>query len=175
MTDASDQELVEAIKARDAEAFAALYDRHAPRLLGLLARWLGDRGEAEDALQDTFWQVWQRAAQYDAGQVPPVVWLMLIARSRALDRRRPPEGGPGADDRAATAEDPAAGLLEDESARQIRDALAKLPEEQRSAILLAFYGGMTHEQVAARQAVPLGTAKTRIRLGMRQLRQYLQG
>jgi RNA polymerase sigma-70 factor (ECF subfamily) len=177
MKDAPDHELLEAIKAGDRQAFAALYDRHAPRLLGLLARWLGDCGEAEDALQETFWHVWRRAEQYDPTRSPPIVWLQLIGRSRALDRlrRRRPEADPAAGARVAVPDDPAAALVADESSRQVREALALLPEEQRSAILLAFYGGLTHEQVAAHQAAPLGTVKTRIRLGMRRLRQLLEG
>jgi RNA polymerase sigma-70 factor (ECF subfamily) len=174
MTDTADQELIRAVAAGDAVAFAELYDRHAARVLGLLVRWLGDRGEAEDALQETFWHVWRRAARYDPGRAPPAVWLLLIGRSRALDRlrRRRPEAAAA---EGADADDPAAALVEEESSRQVREALALLPEEQRSAILLAFYGGLTHEQVARRQAIPLGTVKTRIRLGMKRLRQLLGG
>jgi RNA polymerase sigma-70 factor (ECF subfamily) len=176
MTDASDHELVEAIKAGDAAALAALYDRHAGQVLGLLVHWLGDRDGAEDVLQETFWQVWRRAAQYDASRSPPGAWLHLIARSRALDwlRRRRPEGAAGAG-AASGPEDPAGALLAEESSQRLRDALSRLPEVQRNAILLAFYDGLTHEQIARRQAAPLGTVKTRIRLGMRRLRRLLEG
>jgi RNA polymerase sigma-70 factor (ECF subfamily) len=174
MTDASDHELVEAIKAGNAAALAALYDRHAGRVLALLVRWLGDRGDAEDLLQETFWQVWRRAAQYDSDRAPPVVWLQLIARSRALDwlRRRRPE----AEIRAGAGpvrDDPAGALVEEESSQQVREALGQLPEDQRRVLLLAFFGGMTHEEIARQHAIPLGTVKTRIRLGMRRLRVLL--
>lgn len=172
----SDAELLERIKTGDGTAFAAFYDRHAPRVLGLLVRWLGHRQDAEDILQETFWQVWSRAKQYDAARAAPEVWLLLIARSRALDRlrgRRVQANPPSVEPVAIV--DPGGALEQGEAARRLREALAELPEEQRSAIALAYYAGLTYEQVAQRQAIPAGTAKTRIRLGMRRLRRLLGG
>lgn len=173
--DSSDQQLLSRIAARDTAAFAEFYDRQAPRLLGWLLRWLGQRGDAEDVLQEVFWQIWSRAGQYDATRATPGVWLFLIARSRALDylrQRRSSAGAPEGSEPAAAA-DPCAVLEQTEATQQVREALAQLPEEQRSAISLAFYGGLTYEQVAQRQEIPVGTAKTRIRLGMKRLRALL--
>jgi RNA polymerase sigma-70 factor (ECF subfamily) len=173
--ESSDLHLLSRIASGDAGAFAAFYDRHAPVVLGLLVKMLGRRADAEDVLQETFWQVWRQAARYDPARSSPQGWLVLLARSRALDslrRRRPAGEAPDAADRAADA-DPAHGLEQGEQARLVETALARLPEEQRRAIRLAFFGGLTHEQVAEQLAVPLGTAKTRIRLGMQRLRGLL--
>jgi RNA polymerase sigma-70 factor (ECF subfamily) len=172
----SDQQLVSRIASGDSAAFAEFYDRHAPGVLGLLLRLLGQRADADDVLQETFLQVWRRAPQYDAGRATPVGWLVLIARSRAVDhlRQRRPTNVAAAESICATLTDPADGLERQEVARCMRAALQRLPEEQRSAIGLAFFAGLTHEQVAQRLGVPLGTAKTRIRLGIQRLRTLLE-
>ena len=173
--DRSNQELLTCMASGDVTAFTEFFDRHSPRVFSLLCKWLGQRGDAEDVLQETFWQVWTRAGQYDAARSLPEVWLVLIARSRALDYLRRHRNGAAASlaQEPATLNDPGSDLERDESLRQLRTALADLPEEQRTAINLAFYGGLTHEQVARCQAVPLGTVKTRIRLGMKKLRSLL--
>lgn len=171
---ASDEQLLARAAEGDREAFAALYDRHAPRVLGLLVRMLGQRGDAEDVLQETFLQAWRQAPRFDAGRSPGLAWLFVIARSRALDclrRRRAPDAPPAATERAAPAEP--AGVETLDAALPARAALARLPEEQRSAISLAFFAGMTHEQIALQQGLPIGTVKTRIRRGMIALREYL--
>src|SRR5262245_56111527 len=89
--DTSDQQLLAGISGGDQAALATFYDRHAARTLALLARWLGGRGDAEDVLQEVFWQVWRLAGRYDAQRATPLGWLFLLARSRALDhlRRQP--------------------------------------------------------------------------------------
>jgi RNA polymerase sigma-70 factor (ECF subfamily) len=170
----TDQQLLSSIASGDSGAFAAFYDRHAGRVLGLLRRWLGHPDSAEDVLQETFWQVWRRAGQYDARRSPPEAWLVLLARSRALDhlRRQPPPAASAWPEPAAT-DEPGSALERSESAELVRRALSQLPAEQRSAITLAFFAGLTYEQVAREQAIPVGTAKTRIRLGMRRLRDLL--
>jgi RNA polymerase sigma-70 factor (ECF subfamily) len=140
-----------------------------------LVRWLGRRCDAEDILQETFWQVWRRAAEYNPGRSPPEAWLVLIARSRGADflRQRRPEAALPAGREPETMADPCTTLARNEAAEQVRVALGQLPEEQRGALTLAFFAGLTHEQVARRQGVPVGTAKTRIRLGMKRLRYAL--
>lgn len=171
----SDEQLLAEIAAGDQRAFAQFYDRHASRVLGLLVRMLHHRTDAEDVLQETFWQAWCRASQYDSRRATPQVWLFLIARSRSLDflrkRRRaadrPPLQPP------PPVPDPSHLVIRNETDRRVCDALGRLPEEQRSALCLAFYDGWTHEQVAAHQSIPLGTAKTRIWLGLRRLRTLL--
>jgi RNA polymerase sigma-70 factor (ECF subfamily) len=172
-----DQQLLSRMASGDTTAFAQFYDRHAARVLDALVRWLRHRGDAEDVLQEIFWQVWCRADKYDAGRATPEVWLFMIARSRALDylRRRRPEHLPSPGPEPVTMNDPFTVLEGNESIHQLREALAKLPEEQRSAISLAFYGGLTYEQVARSQAIPVGTAKTRIRTGIKRLRELLSG
>src|SRR5262249_50142791 len=121
----SDQQLLSCIAAGDGAAFTAFYDRHAPRVFGLLLKWLGRGADAEDVLQETFWQVWCRARQYDANRSPPGGWLFLIARSRALDhlRRQRPEVAPPAAKELASDHDPSAALERDESSQQVRSAL----------------------------------------------------
>ena len=170
-----DVRLMERIVAGDHAAFALLYDRHAPRVLGLLIRSLRHRADAEDVLQDTFHQVWRSSSQYAPQRSSPEVWVMLIARSRLLDflrRRRSDASGSLAHTEAAPT-DPLASLTRDEAAQHVHAALARLPDEQRAVISLAFFGGLTHRQVAEQQEIPLGTAKTRILLGIRSLRNSL--
>jgi RNA polymerase sigma-70 factor (ECF subfamily) len=171
----SDAELMQAIAANDAAAFAAFYDRHAPRVLGVLRRLLGQPGDAEDALQEAFWQVWERAERFDPGRSSPLVWLLLIARSRALDllRRRGGERPIAAIAEPAGDADPGLPVERSEDRQRVRRALAAIPGEQRHAIDLAFFGGLTHDQIARRLGLPLGTVKTRIRLGLRRLRDLL--
>lgn len=172
----ADLELLSLIASGNGAAFADFYDRHAPRLLNLLLGWLGRREDAEDVLQETFWQVWRQAGRYDVSRSPVGAWLVLLARSRALDnlRRRQPEPAPVAGNDPAMPWDPLGMLEEDESAQKVREALGRLPEDQRAAVTLAFFGGLTNEQVARQQAIPLGTAKTRIRLAMVRLRDLLR-
>jgi RNA polymerase sigma-70 factor (ECF subfamily) len=171
-----DQQLLNDMAAGSTHAFALFYDRHAGRVFGALLKWLGHRGDAEDVLQDTFWQVWCRAGQYDAARSVPEIWLFVIARCRALDylRRHRRERRIAVESEPVTTSEPSAALECSESAEQVREALGKLSEEQRSAICLAFYEGLTYDQVARSQAIPLGTAKTRIRAGIKRLRELLR-
>ena len=169
---ATDAELIGRIAGdRDDAAFAALYDRLSPRALGLLIRVLRNRPDAEDVLQETFLQVWHQAARFDCARSVPLGWVLMIARSRATDRLRkraattteqPPE--------VPTATDPTAGLQATETAGRVSAALGGLPPEQATPLRLAFYEGLTHERIAAMLGIPLGTVKTRIRLGMARLR-----
>ncbi len=171
----TDQQLLARIACGDRAAFGAFYDRHAADVLGLLVKLLRIHVEAEDVLQEAFWQVWCQAGRYDSGRSSPRVWLILIARSRAMDRmrkrRREPGGAPEGE--PTTLVDAADEIQRGESTQLARDALARLPAEQGGAISLAFFGGLTHEQIAQVQGVPLGTVKTRIRLGMKRLREEL--
>jgi RNA polymerase sigma-70 factor (ECF subfamily) len=171
----SDDELIARIAKGDAEAFADFYDRHAARVLGLLIRILRDRRDAEDVLQHVYWQVWRNASRYSVARGTPEVWLFLIARSRAIDllRNRKREAEQGLPNEPIDSLHPIDSLEREDRADSLRIAMSKLPAEQRSAIALAFYQGMTHEQVASCQAIPLGTAKTRIRSGLRRLRELL--
>jgi RNA polymerase sigma-70 factor (ECF subfamily) len=172
----SNQQLLTRIAQGDKQAFAQFYDRHSPRVYGLLVKWLGARTDAEDVLQEVFWQVWCGAGQYDVRRSPPEAWLFLLPRSRGTDylRRHRPEAVLPNSVELAQLNDPSLVLEREELTGQVRQALTCLPEEQRSAIVLTFYAGLTNEQVARYQGIPLGTAKTRIRLGMERLRCLLR-
>src|SRR5262245_45138686 len=170
----ADAKLVERIANRDREAFSVLYNQCAPRVFGLILHLLGNQTDAEDVLQEVFLQVWQQADRFDPARSAPDVWVLMIARSRALDRRRRrarPTAAVGAEPLCHT--NAGAGLERAEEATLLMDALAHLPAEQRAPIRLAYYDGLTHEQIAARLQLPLGTVKTRIRLGMTRLRDRL--
>lgn len=174
---AADHDLLRRVAAGDRDAFAGLYDRYAPRMLGLIVRIIGNRTEAEDVLQDAMLQVWGSAGRYDPARSPADAWLLLIARSRAVDRLRKravPTVGE-VPEPTTPAVDPTGELVHKEEAAQARTALDRLPPEQREPVCLAFYHGLTHEQVAARLGQPLGTVKTRIRLGLIRLRDLIAG
>ena len=170
--------MLERIAGRDSQALADLYDRYAPVSLALAGRILGDRSEAEDVLQIVFTRVWQEAGRYDASKGSPTSWLLAWVRNGAIDRLRRREalrrasahaadpgssGGRGVDSSSDLAE---------EKARLAR-AVAELPADQRQVIELAYFEGLSQTQIAQRLGEPLGTVKTRVRLGMNKLRQAL--
>lgn len=172
--DVSDEQLMSGIASGDVGAFTTLYDRHSPRVFGLLSRLLRHRGGAEDVLQETFCQAWTSAKRYDLARSSPLVWLLLIARSKAIDHlRRRGDAAPAARHEPATSADASRDAEWNELAASVRGGLAELSDEQRIAVTLAFYEGLTHQEIARRQSIPLGTAKTRIRLGIQRLRDYL--
>lgn len=169
----------------DETALAALYDKWSQRV-HTVAYWiLRDPDEAEDVVEETFWQVWRTANQYNRRRAAASTWLVMIARSRALDRlrarRRKVTWTDGLATTHATWDGREAEGLEDPDGHQGRTelhaalsaALGELPSEQRQALELAFFGGLSHAEIAGRTAQPLGTVKTRIRLAMQKLRQRL--
>lgn len=176
MTPPSDETLLRQIAAQDRPAFAAFYDRHAPRVYGLIRKLLGPSAEADDVLQEVFSQVWKQAERYDQDRSAPLSWLLLLARSRALDHLRRRKNLPAAAETLPEAMDlqtPSQPLVATERTLKMFDLLERLPQEQRQAIMLAFYGGLTQAEVAEKQGAPLGTVKTRIRQGMLKLREWL--
>jgi RNA polymerase sigma-70 factor, ECF subfamily len=159
----------------DAQALAELYDRFAPVALALAGRILGDRSEAEDVLQLVFTRVWREAARYDPAKGSPAAWLLTWVRNAAIDRRRRKDAGARAVHAADVAHDAppsGAGPDPDERAR-LAKAVGELPPDQRQAIELAYFEGLTQTQIAQRLGEPLGTVKTRLRLGMAKLRQAM--
>jgi RNA polymerase sigma-70 factor, ECF subfamily len=174
--------LLAAIAAGDRDAFSRFYDLTAPMAFGLIRRVLRDPEAAAEVLQEVFWQVWQDAPRYDPTRGTPEAWLVMRAKTRAIDRlrsirrrdrtfvapvdesvaQRSPDQAPNP---AVAAED--RGL--------IQTALAQLPEPQRRVIELAFFEGLTHSEIATRLGEPLGTVKTRARLGLDRLRGVLGG
>jgi RNA polymerase sigma-70 factor (ECF subfamily) len=175
---AADIEAIRRAAGGDADALAELYDRHARAVYSLGFRIIGDASDAEEVVQDVFAQVWKQAARYDTSRGVVIAWMLMMTRSRAIDRIRAKRGLPPAapDSWKGLAEmvDPAQGpelttLTADQIGR-VRDALNALPLTQRLAIQLAFYEGLTHVEIAERLEEPLGTVKTRIRLGLLKLR-----
>lgn len=177
----TDRTLIARIEGRDADALALLYDRHSARLMGLAQRILGDTGEAEEVLQEVFLYVWRAASSFDVTRGTALAWLLVATRSRSIDRlrtRRPATraGLRSVDElpESASPEDVEA----DSAGRQwevlCRKAVADLPPEQRRALELAYFEGLTHQEIAQRTATPLGTVKTRVRLGLMKLRERVR-
>jgi RNA polymerase sigma-70 factor (ECF subfamily) len=173
-----DSELLHAVARGDEAALASLYDRYRLILFGLILRILHSRPEAEDVLQDVFIQVWKTAPSFDESRGRPFTWLVTLARSRAIDRLRALGSRQRVADEAMQAapesvSDAATDALESERRGVVREALGELPAEQREALVLAYFEGLTQTEIAARLSAPLGTVKTRMRSGMIKLRELL--
>src|SRR3954451_3007918 len=167
----------------DESALASLYDRWSNRLHTIAFWMLKDADDAEDVVEETLWQAWRTAGQFEARRASASAWLIMIARSRALDRLRARRRRIGSTAVAAAGpvlesldgRDPAAfqpELAEDH--RHLAEALGALPPEQRAVLALAFFDGLSHSEIATQIQQPLGTVKTRIRLAMDKLRQMLK-
>lgn len=171
---ATDAELMQQIANGDSAAFHTFYERHIRAIRNVLYRMLMEPADVEDVLQETFLQIWNKSWQYRADKSSPAGYLTMVARSRALDliRRRKPDADPTVCE-PTFQYDISLGLIRDESVRRVRLALSQLPLEQRRVVRLAFMTGLTHEQIAASLNLPLGTVKTRIRLGLRRLKSLL--
>jgi RNA polymerase sigma-70 factor, ECF subfamily len=163
----------------DPATFARVYDEHAPAVYGTALRVLGNPAAAQDVAQDVFLRVWRRPKAFDARRGDLGAYLRLMARSRALDLWRSAQAGGRATDRLKIAsgrdearpeEQPVARFERDEHRATVRAALGALPAPQREAVMLAYWGGLTADEIARRVHVPLGTAKSRIRLGLAKLR-----
>jgi RNA polymerase sigma-70 factor (ECF subfamily) len=183
---ATDRAWIEAAARGDEAAFALLYDRLSGPLYALCLRMLGDGAEAEDALQEAFLQLWRNAPRYDAAQSSVFSWAIHITRCKVIDRLRArgrrlrlfvPEEGGGWEapvEIASTGTAAADSATRHEWSDSIRRTLRDLPAEQRQAIELAFFGDLTHHEIAARLGQPLGSVKARIRRGLLKLRSSLE-
>jgi RNA polymerase sigma-70 factor (ECF subfamily) len=174
--------LIARIAGGDREAFSRFYDAFAGIVFGLIRRVLRDPGASEEVLQEVFWQVWREASRYDAGRGTPEAWLLMRAKSRAIDRlrsvrRRDRTFVTPVDESSARAAAP--GLDRPGATMEDRDvverALDRLPAAQREVIRMAFFEGLTQSEIASRLVEPLGTVKTRARLGLERLRSVLRG
>lgn len=163
----------------DQSAFSRLYDQSSPQIYGLVLRILGQPAMAEDVTLEVYTQVWKHAHSYDRQRGTPMAWLITLARTRAIDRLRATRA-----ERASVSLDEAAWIPSDDaspeersSARQreaiVQTALAQLSTEQRDALLLGYFGGYSQSEIATRLNLPLGTVKTRMRLGLMKLRDLL--
>jgi RNA polymerase sigma-70 factor (ECF subfamily) len=174
--------LISRIAAGDRDAFSRFYDLLAPTAFGLIRRVLRDPEAAAEVLQEVFWQVWREARQYDPKRGSPEAWLVMRAKTRAIDRlrsvrRRDRTFVAPVDESVATRND---GPTENpavvaEDRELVQTALAQLPEPQRRVIEMAFFEGLTQSEIAIRLREPLGTVKTRARLGLERLRSLLRG
>ena len=180
-TEDSQAQLLRRIAAREVEALAEFYEQTAGVLFSLAVHILGDASEAEEAIQDVFVQIWEKATSFDAALGAPMHWALTITRHRSIDHLRSRYRRARLLEEAASAlpdpvEDSAtasAGLTSDELVA-VRAALDSLPAEQRKAIELAFFKGLSHPEIAEALEEPLGTIKARIRRGMLKLRDQLQ-
>ncbi len=175
--------LLQRIAAGDELAFAQFYDRFSPGLYSLVYRVLRDEKESEDVLQEGFAHVWRRAETYDPARSSAFTWAVMVFRNKAIDRlrlrmrrARTLDGAAEEALRFPQQDDRSAGIAElREQQSTVRAALTQIPAEQREAVELAFFGGLTHEEIAEQLAAPLGTIKARIRRGLLKLRETLKG
>ena len=180
--DAGDEELIDRMAHRDAEAVRVLYQRYGRMVYGLAVQVTGDAAAAEEVCQDVFMRVWEKSGTYRADRGTVVTWLARITRNRAIDVLRSQRSRgislPASEDEAAglpgtDREDPGDLLWQSFRERDVREAVAALPPDQRHALSLAFFKGLTHREIAEALGEPLGTVKTRIRDAMVKLRSTL--
>jgi len=179
-----DPTLLARVVKGDQQAFSQLYDHSSTLLFTLAVRILGNHEEASDLLQDVYLEVWRKVSRYDVGRGTPIAWLITLTKSRAIDRLRARaargyratnslEAGT-----ASLVADPGPNSLETQADQELRlvvgAAMVGLPQAQQQAIELAYYEGLSHAEIAERLNQPLGTVKTRIKLGMSKLREGLQ-
>jgi RNA polymerase sigma-70 factor (ECF subfamily) len=181
-TSYSDETLLRLINRKDIRAYEALYDRHAQVVFNLVMRIVRDRAVAEELLQEIFWQVWQKAEQYEgAGSV--AAWLYRVARNKSLDflrhqRARPQMAASELEmlERSLRLASSSAESEAEQAWRrqQVTQALESIPGEQRLCLELAYFEGMSQREIAEQTRTPLGTIKTRMRIGMEKLERILR-
>ena len=165
---------IRAIADGDSSALAALYDASSSVVFGIAFRMLGDRADAEEVALDVYKYVWRSANSYDGSRGSAAAWLIMLTRSRCVDRIRARESRERAEEparlqAAVSVMNPAAA----HQASEVRKALASLPPEQAEVLELAYFSGYSHSELAERTGLPLGTVKTRVRLGLSRLRDLL--
>lgn len=176
---ASLEDLLTAVASGDRAAFAELYDRTAPRVLGLIKRLLIDHSQSEEVAQEVFLEIWQTATRYQPTKGAAITWMLTMAHRRAVDRVRASQSSRDRDVRIGIRDyepgfDQVSEAVEISVEHQrVAKALARLTELQRQAVQLAYYGGLSHSEIAARLSIPIGTVKTRLRDGMIRLRDEL--
>jgi RNA polymerase sigma-70 factor, ECF subfamily len=174
----SDGDLLRRLEAREPDALEALYGRYSAYVMGIALRILGTREEAEEVVQDVFWQLWKSSLCYDPARGRFSTWLFSVARNRSIDRlraanRTPLRSASEELDRLPSNDDQEGEAFLIERQKEVRAQLELLPSEQRAAIELAFFRGLSHGEIAAETGEALGTIKSRIRRGLLRLRQGL--
>ncbi len=174
----ADEELMPQIGEKNPDAFEVFYDRHGGVAYSLAYRIVGERGAAEDVVQEAFISIWRSGARYDAARGSVRTWMLGIVRNRAIDALRSKAGRAPKldfDDDSILEQRPAEELTDSEALRretadEVRGALDELPGEQSKVIQLAYFGGFSHSEIAGMLGVPLGTVKGRMRLGLEKIR-----
>ena len=174
----ADRDLIVATAAGDSQALRNLNVRYGRTLAALVRRFLNDESDAEEVVADVLWQAWRDAKTFDAARGSVLVWLVTLARSRAIDRLRsnrahkPP---PGELPASEPVPDPALEIHQVQRAHIVRAALAGLDSNERTALQLAYFSDLSQSEVAEKLGIPLGTVKTRMRTAMMKLRDALSG
>jgi RNA polymerase sigma-70 factor (ECF subfamily) len=173
----ADEELMQLVYRGNAAAFEVIYDRHADAAFSLAYRMCRQRALAEDVVQEAFLSLWRSGARYDRGRGSVRTWTLGIVHNRAIDalrRRAVRDRGlvsdEGIEERVPARERTELEFARRDEAREIRDALEQLPEEQSRVIELAYFGGLTHVEIASMLDIPVGTIKGRMRLGLTKMR-----
>jgi len=178
-----DVELLRRIASGDREAFAEFYDRHAALMYSVASKILGNNNEAQDVLQDVCLQIWEKAGRFDPALGRAASWAAILARNRAVARMRASQRRTRLADEAgrehSTIAGPATASVNDtvyggDRAAEIKTVIQQLPEEQRLAIELAYFSGLTQDEISQKLNTPLGTIKARIRRGLLKLRDQLE-
>jgi RNA polymerase sigma-70 factor, ECF subfamily len=178
----ADEDLMPLVERKDSRAFEIVYDRHGGAAFSLAYRMVGNRSAAEDITQEAFLSLWRSGARYDRARGSVRTWLLGIVRNRAIDLlRREVMKAPAisfeeeisTETRPSGASETDVEALRREAARQVRGVLNELPGDQMRVIELAYFGGLTHTQIAETLGMPLGTVKGRMRLGMEKIRARL--
>lgn len=166
---------------RDEDALAALYDESSQLIYTIALRVLQDEADASEVTADVYRQVWESAARFDEQRGSAAAWIVMLARSRAIDRRRSRNAriqteaaGENLPEATCWRPNPESLAIRGQSSRWVTQALAAVPEKQRQALELAFYEGLTHTEIADFLGEPLGTVKTRIRAGVAKLREVMK-
>lgn len=167
--------------ARDESALAALYDESSPFAFAVALRILQDEADAAEVVVDVYRQIWEGAARFDEQRGSAAAWIIILARSRAMDRRRfrtvrtrTTVKVEEIRELRSTSPSPESLAIDGQRSTLVSRALSSVPAEQREALTLAFFGGLSHPEVAERLGEPLGTVKTRIRLAIAKLREQLK-
>ncbi|HLA97309.1 MAG TPA: sigma-70 family RNA polymerase sigma factor [Anaerolineales bacterium] len=176
----TDEELIGKIANRDEAAIELLYDRYSSAIMGLALKILGERATAEEIVQETFLRVWNKANRYDAGRGAALSWLFAIAHHQCIDRLRRDQSsmetveGRKVIKNVFIEQSVPAAAASVQRRHLVNTALASLPDEQRQVIEMAFFGGLTRQEIARQTGVPLGTVQTRARLALQKLRARLE-
>lgn len=176
----SELQVLQRIAAGESAALGELYDLHGSHAYALALRIVGNSSDAEEVVQDVFLHVWRQAEKYDPGRATVTGWILMLTRSRAIDRLRARRARPALEVRDLDwghepAHNQEVAVITQEAATRVKAELDALPDPMRKAVELAYYDGLTHSEIAEQLREPLGTVKTRLRSALIRLRATLKG